>query len=82
MNSVVKYLLQNMETKNSNTWSEYFLFLSKLYNTKDPLSCLNRNPPDKETYKAYYKTKFFTFHESEQRRIAKNNSCVKYISQC
>ena len=80
IHSVVKYLLQNIETKNSNTWSKYVLYLSKLYNTEDPLSCLNRNPPDKETYKAYYKTKIIKFHESEQRRNAKNNSCMKYLN--
>ena len=68
IHKVVKYLLE-MSCNNSRTWSIHLKHISKMYNIKDPFSCLQRKPPSKLEYKEYIPTKISAFYESELRSL-------------
>ena len=76
---IVKYLLQR-SNDNSRTWSINLKHLSKMYGIEDPLSCLQRDPPNKSQYKQYISDKINIFHETELRLAAAKNSKMKYLN--
>ena len=76
---IVKYLLE-MSPGNSRTWSAHIRRLSQMYQMEDPLSCIRRDPPTKSIYKEYVLTKISSFHETELRNMAYENSCMKYFN--
>ena len=47
---VVKYLKES-SSENSSTWSINLRHFCKMYGLEDPLSCLSRNSPSKQTFK-------------------------------
>ena len=53
-----------------------------MYRIEDPLKCLERPPPPKETYKKDILTKITAFHERELRQIAlsKTETSMKYLN--
>ena len=51
-----------------------------MYGMKDPLECLNQNPPSKTSYKEYVITKITSFHERELRNDASSNSLMPYFN--
>ena len=77
--AIVKYLLEN-SSENSRTWAIHVRNLSKMYGMKDPLECLNQNPPSKTSYKEYVITKITSFHERELRNDASSNSLMPYFN--
>ena len=51
-----------------------------MYDMEDPLLCLQCDPPNKTSYKNYYKTKIIIFHEKELRLKSINNSSMFYLN--
>ena len=76
---VIKYLLEN-SCENSRTWAIHLRNISKMYKIEDPLDCLNRSPPSKDTYKSNIITKILSFHENELRKAASTNEMMKYLN--
>ena len=50
IHQIVKYLLTS-SPDNSRTWAINLRHISRMYQLEDPLSCLQRQPPSKESYK-------------------------------
>jgi hypothetical protein len=76
---IVKHLLST-SPDNSRTWSINLRHISKMYNLEDPLSCLQRDPPSKSTFKETVLTKISAFHENELRSKARDNDYMKYLN--
>ena len=76
---IVKYLLSTAG-ENSRTWAVNLRHISKMYGLEDPLVCLQRDPPTKSQYKEHILTKITAFHETELRKMAANNSKMKYLN--
>ena len=76
---VVKYLLES-SSENSTTWSINLRHICKMYGLEDPLSCLSRNAPSKQTFKEMIKTKITAFHEKELKLQASTNSQMTYLN--
>ena len=51
-----------------------------MYQLEDPLSCLQRQPPLKASYKELIATKIISFHEKEMKVKASNNSSMLYMN--
>ena len=79
VHKIVKYLLQ-WSNNNSRSWSMNMKHISKLYGIEDPLTCLQRDPPEKSQYKKYTSDKINTFYEKELRQAASQNSRMKYFN--
>ena len=79
MYQIIKYLLSN-SPENSRTWAINLRHISKMYNLEDPLSCLQKQPPEKSTYKEIIARKIITFHEKEMKMKAEDNRLMKYFN--
>ena len=77
--SIVKYLLTN-SSENSRTWAINMRHISTMYGLEDPLSCLQRDPPEKSSYKELIMTKITSFHEKELRMKASTNDLMQYMN--
>ena len=51
-----------------------------MYQLEDPLSCIQKLPPPKSTYKELINTKITSFHEKEMKVKAENNSLMQYMN--
>ena len=51
-----------------------------MYSLEDPLSCLQKQPPEKSTYKEIIATKIISFHEKEMKMKAEDNRLMKYLN--
>ena len=69
-----------MSTENSRTWSIFLRQLSTMYGLEDPLKCLQRDPPQKATFKEHILTRITAFHETELRQKAKTNSNMSFLN--
>ena len=69
-----------MSTENSRTWSIFLRRLSTMYGLEDPQKCLQRDPPQKATFKEHILTKITAFHETELRQKAKTNSNMSFLN--
>lgn len=76
---LVLYLLENMDN-NSRTWSAHLSNVAKMYDITPPLELMRQSPPSKASFKEHILTKITSFHESELRISAKNNSKMKYFN--
>ena len=76
---IIKYLLAS-SPENSTTWAINLRHICKMYGLEDPLLCLNRNPPSKQTFKETIKTKIAAFHKKELKTQASNNTQMKYLT--
>ena len=78
IHQIVKYLLQQ-SSENSRTWAIHVRHLSKMYCLEDPLVSLSRDPPSKSEYKQLVSSQITRFHEKELRKLAEENSRMKYM---
>ena len=76
---IIKYILKN-SSENSRTWTVHLKHLCEQYGIEDPLSCLNRDPPTKSTYKEMVKTKVTAYFENVLRQDALKNSAMGYLN--
>ena len=75
---IVKYLLTT-SPENSRTWAMNTRHISKMYQLEDPLSCLQRSPPEKSSYKELVITKITSF-QKEMRMKASTNDLMQYMN--
>ena len=52
----------------------------KIYLLEDPLSCLERTPPEQLSYKELIMKKITSFHEKEMRVKAQGNELMQYMN--
>ena len=76
---IVKYLLET-SPDNSRTWSIHLRHLCQKYELKDPLKCLESDPPSKSSYKTDVNIRIQTYHEKTLRIQAENNSVMQYLN--
>ena len=79
ISQIVKYLL-TMSPETSLTWSAHLRRISLKYGMRDPLECLNSDPPTKSQYTEYVLTKITAYYEKELRHDAKSNSCMDFLN--
>ena len=79
ISQIVKYLL-TMSSETSLTWSAHLRRISSKYDMRDPLECLNSDPPTKSQYSEYVLTKITAYYEKELRQEAKTNSCMEFLN--
>ena len=78
---MVKYIMQ-MCSRNSTTWSNHVQLLCLKYGLPPPLSLLKENLPaiSKDNWSILVKTRVTIWHEREIRKLAENNSKMKYLN--
>ena len=76
---MIKYILST-SPDNSRTWVINLRHIAKMYQLEDPLSCLQRDAPEKSEYKEAVITKISAFHEKELRLKAQKNEYMKYLN--
>ena len=76
---IIKYLLSS-SPDNSRTWANNMRHVASMYGLEDPLSCLQRDPPEHSSFKEMVITKITAFHEKELRRKANGNGLMKYLN--
>ena len=59
---IVEYLLTT-SCENSRTWAINLRHIAQMYQLEDPLSCLQKNAPEKEVFKETIMTKITAFHD-------------------
>ena len=59
---------------------EYLRHLCQKYELKDPLKCLESDPPSKSSYKTDVNIRIQTYHEKTLRIQAENNSAMQYLN--
>ena len=79
IHQIVKYLLTT-SSENSRTWAINMRHIAQMYLLEDPLSCLQRDAPDKSVFKETVMTKITAFHEKELRIKAQSNEHMKYLN--
>ena len=79
IHQIVRYLLTN-SSENSRTWAMNMRHIAQMYQLEDPLSCLQRDAPDKSVFKETVMTKITAFHEKELRIKAQKNEYMKYLN--
>ena len=67
--AIVKHILSSCN-ENSRTWANFIRQISRQYGLEDPLSCLEKDPPSKSTFKNSTDARINAFHEGELRRKA------------
>ena len=76
---IVSYLLENAP-ENSHTWSRHIRNIAKVYGITDPLEAIKSDPPEKEEYKEYVRTKITVHFERKLRIAANQNSKMLYLN--
>ena len=79
VHQMIKIILSEANS-NSSTWAVNLDHICKMYNLENPLSCLQRDPPEKSIFKEYILTKITAFHEKELKDLAASNSKMNYFN--
>jgi len=79
VHQMIKIILAEANS-NSCTWAVNLDHIYKMYNLENPLSCLQRDPPEKSIFKEYILTKITAFHEKEMKDLASSNSKMSYFN--
>ena len=79
IHQIVKYLLST-SSDNSRTWAINMRHIFQMYQLEDPLSCLQKDAPEKSVFKETVMTKITAFHENELRTKAKSNDLMQFMN--